>query len=422
MNQSDPVCTPEQIKILQNQQFTDTQPGTLLRDFNTLLDFIGENSVVVSEKTQLLAMGILAELNQRLSQPLNIKLKRPVQKSYPHINGLYLLLRASGLANLDGDGKKAKLMLNKNLFSQWQSLNETEQYFYLLKTFYYRANTEIIGEERTSFERTAFFEGLDFFNKDLKKGQVEIKTPNDKDYLRYIGFHNLALWELFGFITIKFDKNNEDNWPVSKIKSTDFGNALINYFFQNNWIAQDLFLSIFLTPNQQSKTRWEHELKKLIPDWKNNLLAENKKVIAAQTEGCYVFKVKLEKASCTLGVPSNLSLDKLAQGILDAFNFDNDHLYEFIYKNQYGIEEHISHPYLDEYREGELTTNQCSVGSLSLYKGMTITFLFDFGDNWKFKIQVAQMPSPELQFDDLTVIEKKGTPPEQYPDYNEYDE
>lgn len=414
MKQSTPICTPEQIKNLKTQQFSDIQPGTLVKDFNTLLNFIGENGVVVSEKTQFLAMGLLAELNQRLSHPLDVKLKRPVQKSYPHINGLYLLLRASGFAYLDGDGKKAKLMLDKNRLAHWQQLNPTEQYFYLLQVFYYRADTEIIGEQKTRFDRTAFFECLDFFRRDLKdKGFFEIKSPNDKDHLRYMpGLHNLALMELFGFVIIECDKNNEaETWPVAKITLTDFGGALINYFFQNNWIVDGIFT--FLIPNQEADDYWEDELKQLIPNWKNSL-QENNKTIAASSEGCYIFKVKLGKASCTLGVPANLSLDELAIGILDAFDFDNDHLYEFIYKNQHGIEKHISHPYLDEYREAELTTNQCSVGSLSLYKGMTITFLFDFGDYWEFKIQVAQMPSPELQFDDLTVIEKKGTPPKQY--------
>ncbi len=41
------------------------------------------------------------------------------------------------------------------------------------------------------------------------------------------------------------------------------------------------------------------------------------------------------KASCKIAVPADLSLDELAYGILDAFDFDNDHLYGFIYKNQY---------------------------------------------------------------------------------------
>lgn len=422
MNQSIPVCTPEQIQILKTQQFTDTQPGTLVKDFNTLLDFIGENGVVVSEKTQFLAMGVLAELNQRLSNPLDVKLKRPVQKSYPHINALYLLLRSSGLAHLDGDGKKAKLMLNKNLLAQWQKLNTTEQYFFLLQILYYQANGEIIGEGLGIFGEplTSFFECMRFIKKELKEGFYDTKnTRYNIDHLRYTGFHNIALLDLFGFITIRFDKNNEESWPISTIHLTEFGRAMLSYFLQGEWILQVEFYPGFM-PNEKAKSRWENELRKLIPDWKDRLVEENNKAIATQTEGCYIFKVNLEKSSCKLAVPSNLSLDELASGILDAFDFDNDHLYEFIFKNKYGIEERIAHPYVDS--DHEFATNECSVGYLPLYKGMIITFWFDFGDDWKFKIQVAEMPSPELHFDDLTVIEKKGIPPKQYPDWDEDDE
>jgi hypothetical protein len=434
MNKSFPVCTLEQVEILKNQQFSNTQPSTLLKDFNALLDFVGETGIAVSEKTQLLAMNQLADLNQRLSSPLQVKLKRPQQKSYPHINGLYLLLRCSGLANLDGDGKKIKLMLDKNMLAQWYELNPTEQYFFLLQTFYYRANTGIIGEAQTRFERTAFFECLGFLKKELKEGFYD--TQNSRHYidrLRYTGFYNLALLELFGFITIEFDKNNEESWPVSKIYLTAFGNAMLSYLLQGDWILKHEFFPDF-SPNNKNKIRWEDELKKLIPAWKNSLVTENNRTIAAQNEGCYVFKVSLEKASCKLGVPSNLSLEELAHGILNVFDFDSDHLYEFSYKNQSGLEERIDCPRFDLFGNSEedyddfddddeeLTTDKCSVSYLPLYKGMTFTFLFDFGDNWEFKIQVLQMPSPELHFDDLTVLEKKGTPPEQYPDYDEDDE
>lgn len=98
MSKTQFIFTPEQIKLLQKQQFSDTEPGTLLKDFNSLLAFIGEQGIAVSEKSQLFAMNTLADLNQLLTHPLEIKLKRPAQKSLPPINALYLLLRSSGLA------------------------------------------------------------------------------------------------------------------------------------------------------------------------------------------------------------------------------------------------------------------------------------------------------------------------------------
>jgi len=101
--------TPAQIGILKRQQFGGTKPGTLLKDFNSLLAFIGTTGIAVSEKNQLFAQNTLAELNRILTHPLDVKLKRPVQKSFPHVNGLYLLLRSSGLGYVVSDGKKNQI-------------------------------------------------------------------------------------------------------------------------------------------------------------------------------------------------------------------------------------------------------------------------------------------------------------------------
>jgi len=121
-------CTPEQIEILKKQQFSATEPGTLLKDFNSLLEFIGKTGIAVSEKTQLFALNTLADINRRLTHPFDVKLKRPVQKSFPYINGLYLRLRSSGLGYVVADGKKTKLMLNEEVLADWNKLTPAECY------------------------------------------------------------------------------------------------------------------------------------------------------------------------------------------------------------------------------------------------------------------------------------------------------
>ena len=74
------TITPEQIQYLKNQTFSDNEPGTLLKDFSTLLDFIGSEGIPVSGKNHLIAIKLLPQLNQLMSHPLDVKLKRPQQK------------------------------------------------------------------------------------------------------------------------------------------------------------------------------------------------------------------------------------------------------------------------------------------------------------------------------------------------------
>ena len=121
----------------------------------------------------------------------------------------------------------------------------------------------------------------------------------------------------------------------------------------------------------------------------------------------------------TVLVPGTTYLDELAQTILSAFEFDNDHLYEFSYKNRHGITERVAHPYVES---DELTTYECLVGELPLQKGMTLTFRFDFGDDWRFQLVVESISSDNANYSEPTVIEQHGEPVKQYPDWEDEDD
>ena len=55
-------------------------PGSIVRDFDTLLDFVGENGMPVSPKEYDLGIARLAELNSRLTHPTPTGLSRGRQK------------------------------------------------------------------------------------------------------------------------------------------------------------------------------------------------------------------------------------------------------------------------------------------------------------------------------------------------------
>ncbi len=126
------ALSPVHQHVLHNQTISEHEPGAVLRDFASLLEFVRAREIVVSGKHQLLLMSLLAELNSRLSRTNPVNLKRPQQKSYPYINGLYLLLRASGLSLVENRGSKQLLLLDEDALRSWHGLNMTERYFTLL--------------------------------------------------------------------------------------------------------------------------------------------------------------------------------------------------------------------------------------------------------------------------------------------------
>ena len=176
--------TLNEIQCLKAQRFNDIEPGTLLKDFSSLLDFIGTTGISVSKKNRLFAIKLLPSLNQLMTKPLESKLKRPQQKSFPHLNGLYLLLRASGLTYIVLEKKDVKLMINATALEQWHALNPSEQYFSLFYAWWHRGSDEIIGERGIGFTENYFYEVYYFFKKNLKKKQKTIYSVSySKKYL-----------------------------------------------------------------------------------------------------------------------------------------------------------------------------------------------------------------------------------------------
>lgn len=79
VSQVSPPLSAGAIALLKQQQITETQPGSILQDFQTLLDFVGDKGIVVSGKHCLIPLKSLTDLNQSLSEPIQLDLKRPQQ-------------------------------------------------------------------------------------------------------------------------------------------------------------------------------------------------------------------------------------------------------------------------------------------------------------------------------------------------------
>jgi hypothetical protein len=217
--------------------------------------------------------------------------------------------------------------------------------------------------------------------------------------------------ELFGFIRTEQDAAlSGDNWPIVDISPTTWGHTLLNHFSEHITAFYKHFKD---KSDDEMIALWRSELKTYIPALEKDLKQPEAEEIP---DSLCIFKVSLGSAYRKIAVPGITSLEALAGIILSAFKFDNDHLYEFVYKNRYGITERVVHPYVEN---DERFTTDCVVGELPLHKGMELTFHFDFGDDWRFQLVVESIASNDSHCSGPTVIEQKGNPPEQYSDWGE---
>lgn len=222
---------PAHRQLLAAQDFEQRAPGTILRDFEALLNLLGAAGLPVTP-AHLFAMSSLETINRRLAQPLELRLKRALQKSYPPINGLYLVLRATGLGLIDTQGKQPRLQLDPFVLASWRSLNAAERYFALLRAWWGRANEEMIGERRGGWGETVLQKTLSFVHRFPKTGSLTIQTPQDVDTLRYVpGFYNLALLDLFGLLDLRLRPPAEgQGWWPERLRLTEWGQALLGSY------------------------------------------------------------------------------------------------------------------------------------------------------------------------------------------------
>ena len=132
-------------QCLRDQVISD-EPGTLLHDFDTILDFVGPDGVATQGKHNLLPMKSIGELDGRLAGRSDLELKRPQIRSHPYLQGLNLLLRASGPTRIEGTGAKARMVVDPEMMLQWKQLNPTERYFNLFEAWLRFGRAEMVGE------------------------------------------------------------------------------------------------------------------------------------------------------------------------------------------------------------------------------------------------------------------------------------
>ncbi len=114
-------------------------------------------------------------------------------------------------------------------------------------------------------------------------------------------------------------------------------------------------------------------------------------------------------------IGGNASLDNLCGAILEAYDFIDEHMYEFCMDNRmYDEYNYQSDP---EYK-GQPST-KVTIDKLELEEGQTFSLHYDFGDDWMFAINVQKIETTKVNFVPI-VLKSKGTI-EQYPGWDDFE-
>ena len=122
-------------------------------------------------------------------------------------------------------------------------------------------------------------------------------------------------------------------------------------------------------------------------------------------------------------IDSGKSLYDLAESIVEAFDFDLDHAFGFYSKlTEYCLDSPIKYELFADLEGGESdagSVKRTKVAQAFPDVGSKMLFLFDYGDQWEFKVEVIGLGGKIPQTRYPKVIKSMGTALPQYPDSDE---
>ena len=392
-------------RLFGEQTIDRNQPGTILRDFQTFVDFVGTDGLRTTGQHHLLPHTCLGELNCRMSRPLDVRLRRPQQRSYPNLEGLYLVGRASGLIQARGPGAKGRLVVDEAVRGSWDGLNATERYFTLLEAWLVHARPGMLGKGRGP-SRDVLLDCVMLWQRIPKGGlRLDQRRPGER-YLLGIGteYQHVALMAMFGLAAVDQGVAAEgEPWRPTEVRRLPWGDAVFALVSDT-----DVWMQVMneAEPGKVVLGRLQGVFGPFFPEWQRNLVVSG----PVFRKGVFVFGVSLGKVRRQIALSAGRSLENLAHGILNAFDFDADHLYCFTYNDRFGAIVNVSHPYCDE----APWTPDVRLGDLPLTAGEAMDFLYDFGDNWLFRVRLDRVDPPAAGFSRPVVLEAHGKAPPQY--------
>jgi len=122
-------------------------------------------------------------------------------------------------------------------------------------------------------------------------------------------------------------------------------------------------------------------------------------------------------------IPSSMSLESLAKGILKAYSFDMDHAFGFFSGLTYDSMYH-KHPKYEIFADMGESEDSLSVQKTPVFNGFPdigskLMFLFDYGDEWLFLCEVIDLGEKVPRKRYPKCIKSVGKAPEQYPEFED---
>ena len=417
-----PELTTKQEQVLRGQTISDDQPGSVLRDFQMLLDFVGPHGFEASGKHNVLPLKFIGELDARLSRPLNLLTLRNFDLT-PTSKGCICYCGPRGSRSSRKQAPRPGSLRTPEILLQWKAFNPTEQYFTLLETWLRIGRPEILGDLGWS-SQNMLWRCMDILHQLPDEGRRFDLTKPEARYILGSGgdLYLVALMGLFGLLAVEHPRHSKAPWHPAGLEHTSFGDATVSLLRSRDVVWEELLPQEYRGNREKIGEEvslhlprfgaWQPFFQPYFPDWSQNLeLPEFE-----PRQGTFIFRLSLGKIWRLIAMPSDATLADLVDVILASVKFDSDHLYEFSFRDRTGVTHSIYHPEMQK----RSCADQFPIGKLPIELGQSMQLLYDFGDNWPFTVKLERIESASRKAKGPRILKKHGKSPVQYARWDEW--
>lgn len=411
--------------------FTKDYPTPIVEDFRTYLTYLSSHRIKLTKVNGYFTKKDLIAIYSKMKCDTREVPQHGTQQRYPILHLFYHLSMTLDFFKVQRTQSSATAIIQNEQIDAFMNMTETEQYVTLLEAFW----TETDWEELQGEEWGGAPSNIDFLLEEFDS----VPADQELDLSRYkeIGrsvynygsffyyFVYFGLWEIIIDREKPIRPNETIRTVVKSITLTQLFKMIQSALYET-WDPDkdakgnhifEMFDVLFglLNEDMDNEVEEEEEIEPLSELLRPLFSKEAfttilKKKQPTYEEGTYHFKVQISP-SCwrTFQLSSAHTLLDLHEIIQDAFDFDDDHLYAFYMdgkrfsKSCYNSPMDSHGPYV----------NDAEIGRLELYEGQHFLYLFDFGDEWTFDVQVMEIIK-EKKISEPQIVEVFGEAPEQY--------
>ncbi|MHB1127346.1 MAG: plasmid pRiA4b ORF-3 family protein [Bacillota bacterium] len=439
----------------------EAEPSPIVRDFGLYSEFLCNDRTPLTPKNQYLAKKPLYQINQQMATYVTADNPNFDQTSYPLLNLFYHLALAGKLFRKVKSKSDRFELQSTERYCMYQSLKPVEKYFFLLETLWIDVDWKDINPVQFRGEAELNLgEIFKFVSQQQPDRVITVKAGKSdlfSSMLNRLGRHMLIL-SFYGFWRVTRDEEavgiqfSKYDFRAATLTPSKFGVVLAGILatIRNlpDWNVPSRMENgeTKVIPGSplpsQNKYRQIQEMIKEIQTGKKARGTNRKELVykeepfilpftvffapgelettlpqeQAKTEGNYSFKVSLDKKTWRRVVLSaHHTLEDLHLIIQEAFEFNDDHLYCFFMdgkrwsRNAYYSPGDDQGPYVNKVR----------IGELGLEPGQEILYLFDYGDEWCFKVRLEDKSEEGPRLLKPVITARAGESPDQYPMWEE---